>query len=285
MAVTVRELQAKRERGEKIVMVTAYDACFAGLADAAGVDVILVGDSLGTVVQGKPSTVTVTLDDMLYHTRLVSRVTTKALVIADIPFLIAHLAGDALLRAAGRLMQESGAGGVKVEGGKELAEKVAGLVAAGIPTIGHVGLQPQQVNRLGGYRVQGKTANAAEQIVIDAKALEAAGACAVVIEAVPSEVAEAVTQALAIPTIGIGAGPSCSGQVLVINDLLGLALPGQFQAKFVKRFDQLGERTISAIESYAREVRAGEFPAAEHTYTTSATESCSSAKEGAAKAK
>ncbi len=259
--VRTTDLQQMRERGERIVATTAYDWCFARLVDAAGVDVVLVGDSLGTVVQGGQSTVAVTLDAMVYHTKLVSRGTERGLLIADLPFLMAHFSFDEVLRAAGRLMQEGGAEAVKLEGGAGTAPIIERLVRAGIPVMGHVGLQPQRFHQLGGHKLQGKTEAGASQIVADAVAVAEAGAFAVVVEGVPPAVASAVTKAVTIPTIGIGAGPDCSGQVLVMHDLLGLHPRDVDVPRFVKKYAELGKDVVTAVGRFADEVRRGVFPA------------------------
>jgi len=256
--VTTTRLAELKAAGERIVMITAYDAPGARLADAAGVDSILVGDSLGMTVLGLDSTLPVTMDDMVRATTAVSRGASRALVVADLPFLSYQVSVEEAIRNAGRLLAEGGAQAVKLEGGAEVADLVGILVDAGIPVVGHVGLTPQSVNVFGGYKTQGKDAEGALALVDDCLALEAAGACAVVLELVPAELAALVSEELAIPTIGIGAGAGCDGQVQVFHDILGL---GDFTPRHARRFAEIGEAITSAIAAYAGEVRAGEFPA------------------------
>jgi len=251
-------------KAQKITCLTAYDYPTARLVDEAGVDVILVGDSLGMVVLGLESTLAVTLEDMLHHTRAVRRAVRHALVVADMPFGSYHTDTAESLRNAVRFVKEAGAEAVKVEGGERRLELIARLTEAEIPVMGHVGLTPQSVNALGGYRVQGKTPDAAEQLLRDARAVEAAGAFAVVLEAVPRELAAQITRELRIPTIGIGAGPDCDGQVLVLHDMLGLTfspLP-----KFARRYANVGEMIAKAAREYCEDVRAGMFPSDAESY-------------------
>ncbi|PYT72613.1 MAG: 3-methyl-2-oxobutanoate hydroxymethyltransferase [Acidobacteria bacterium] len=248
----------------KITCLTAYDYPTARLVDEAGVDVILVGDSLGMVVLGHESTLPVTLEDMLHHTRAVRRGTRRALLVADMPFGSYHTDTGESLRNAVRFVKEAGAEAVKVEGGERRLELIARLTEAEIPVMGHVGLTPQSVNALGGYRVQGKTPDAAQQLVRDARAVEGAGAFAVVLEAVPRELAAQITREVRIPTIGIGAGPDCDGQVLVLHDLLGLTfnpLP-----KFARQYASVGEIISSAVRQYCDDVQSGEFPSDAESY-------------------
>lgn len=257
--IRVPDLVARKERGEKIVMLTAYDYTMARLLDRAGIDVLLVGDSLGMVVLGYETTLPVTLEAMLHHTRAVSRGAQRALVVADMPFLTYQVSVEEALRNAGRLIQEGGAAAVKIEGGGAAVEAAARLVETGIPVMGHLGLLPQSVHLLGGFRQQARDEEAAAQLLADAQALEEAGAFAVVLESIPASVARTVTARLGIPTIGIGAGPHCDGQVLVSFDMLGLsqgAVP-----PFVKRYADLGEQTVAAAQAYAADVRTGRFPA------------------------
>lgn len=256
--------QLKRE-GRPIVALTAYDATFARLLDEAGVDVILVGDSLGMVVKGEPDTLAVTLDEMIYHARAVRRGVRRAHLVVDLPFMTYQVSLSDGMRNAGRLMQEGGAAGVKLEGGHRYAELVARLTASGIPVMGHLGLTPQSVRALGGYRVQGRAPAAAQQLLDDALALQQAGAYALVLEAVPRELAREVTAALEIPTIGIGAGADCDGQVLVLYDLLGL--DPRFQPRFVKRYAELGAQVVGAVGRYGAQVRARRFPTAAHGWS------------------
>lgn len=256
--IRLPDLQAKKRRGDKIVMLTAYDYTMARLLDRAGVDILLVGDSLGMVVLGYETTLPVTLDAMVHHTRAVSRGAQRAFVVADLPFLTYQISVEEAMRNAGRLIQEGGAAAVKIEGGGASVEVASRLVEAGIPVIGHLGLLPQSVHQLGGFRQQARREEDAAQLLADAQALEAAGAFAVVLESIPAAVAQAVTADLQIPTIGIGAGPHCDGQVLVSYDMLGLsqdAVP-----PFVKRYADLGEQSVAAVRAYAEDVRAGRFP-------------------------
>jgi 3-methyl-2-oxobutanoate hydroxymethyltransferase len=258
------DLRKKKADNERIVMVTAYDYTMARLVDAAGVDMVLVGDSLGMVVQGHEDTLPVTVEHMVYHTRCVSRGLEKAHLVADLPFLSWQLSHAQALETAGQLIREGRAQSVKLEGGERAASTIQSIVGTGIPVVGHVGLTPQSVHAMGGFRLQGKSDGEAERIISDAVAVEQAGAFCVVLEAIPSDVAAEITQRLTIPTIGIGAGMHCGGQVLVCNDLLGL--DGRFKPRFVKRFAELEAPIIEAVESYAREVREGVFPSKEHTF-------------------
>jgi 3-methyl-2-oxobutanoate hydroxymethyltransferase len=254
--VRVPDLALMKERGERIVMLTAYDATIARLLDQAGIDLLLVGDSLGQVILGLDTTVSVTLDAMLHHTRAVSRGANRALVVADMPFLSYQVSAEQAMRNAARLFR-AGAAAVKVEGGRPVAETVHRLTAAGLPVMGHVGLTPQHVHRLGGMRRQARDPNAAEQLMQDVLALEDAGAFAVVLEAIPDSVANEVTSRLTIPTIGIGAGPGCDGQVLVSYDMLGLF---DGAPPFVPRYARLGDSIISAAKGFVSDVRQGAHP-------------------------
>jgi len=261
--VRVPDLAARKQRGEKIAMLTAYDYTMARLLDRAGIDVLLVGDSLGMVMLGHETTLPVTLDAMIHHTRAVSRGTQRALVIADMPFLTYQVSVEEAMRNAARLIQEGGAHAVKLEGGGAAIEATARLVEAGIPVMGHLGLLPQSVHQLGGFRQQARDETDAAQLLADAQALAEAGAFAVVLESIPAAVAAKVTEELDVPTIGIGAGPYCDGQVLVSYDMLGLsqdAVPS-----FVRRYAELGEETVAAVREYTEDVRAGRFPAPSHT--------------------
>lgn len=268
--VTVTAVRAMKARGERVVMLTAYDTPTARLLDAAGVDVILVGDSLAMVALGYETTLPVTLEEMLHHTRAVARGAARALVVGDLPFLSYQVSREEALRSAGRMLKEGNAQAVKLEGGVEVAGTVAALVEAGIPVMGHIGLTPQAVHRMGGYKVQGRTAEAAARLLKDAVALERAGAFSMVLEGLPWQVAVAVTEAVGIPTIGIGAGPRCDGQVLVTNDLLGLF--DEFTPKFVKRYANLREILLQAFGQFREEVRAGAFPGPEHSFSLEAGE-------------
>lgn len=261
---SVLDLQSMKADNRKIVMVTAYDYTMARLADAGGVDMVLVGDSLGMVIQGHEDTLPVTLDHMVYHTRCVSRGLKKAHLVADMPFMSWQRSIGQALASAGRLVQEGRAQSVKLEGGEDAAATISKLVGAGIPVVGHVGLTPQSVHTMGGFRVQGRTDEGAQQVIADAVAVEQAGAFCLVLEGIPGDVAAEITQRLAIPTVGIGAGVHCDGQVLVCNDLLGM--DGSFQPKFVKRFAELEAPITTAFERYAEEVRSASFPGPEHAF-------------------
>jgi 3-methyl-2-oxobutanoate hydroxymethyltransferase len=256
--IRVPDLVPMKERGERIVMLTAYDATMARLFDRAGIDLFLVGDSLGNVILGLDTTIPVTLEAMIHHTRAVTRGADRALVVADLPFLTYQVTAEEAMRNAARLFQEGGAAAVKLEGGRALAATVRRLTLAGLPVMGHLGLTPQHVHQLGGMLQQARNDKAAQELILDACALEDAGAFAVVLEAIPDAVAEAVTSKLRIPTIGIGAGPHCDGQVLVSHDVLGLF--DTFVPPFVKQYAQLGEMIINAATNYANDVREGVFP-------------------------
>jgi 3-methyl-2-oxobutanoate hydroxymethyltransferase len=264
-AVTVRELQAMKGRGERITALTAYDYLFARYVDAAGVDVVLVGDSLGQVVLGLDSTVPVTMDDMVHHARAVRRGVARAMLVVDMPFLSYQISREEALRNAGRILKETGATAVKLEGGSpEMVETTAALVRAGIPVMAHLGFTPQSVHTLGGYRVQGREEAAGQRMRGEALALQDAGAFALVLELVPGPLASSLSQALRIPTIGIGAGAGCDGQVLVLYDMLGLNT--DFQPRFLRRFAEVGQQVREGVEAYVRAVKSGEYPAAEHTF-------------------
>ncbi len=258
--VRVPDLKEMKKRGERIAMLTAYDATMARLFDRAGLDVILVGDSLGMVVMGCDTTLPVTLDVMVHHTQAVCRGVKRALVVTDMPFLTYQVSAAEAVRNAGRILQEGGATAVKIEGGRPMLEAVSRLVEVGIPVMGHLGLTPQSVHRLGGYRAQARTEEGAALLLEDAQALEAAGAFSIVLESIPDEVARRVTEALSIPTIGIGAGPYCDGQVLVSYDAFGL-YDGPVPP-FVKQYANLGDQMRAAAEAYAEEVRQGRYPVA-----------------------
>lgn len=262
--LTIRHIVRKKAAGEKIAMVTAYDATFARLIDAADADILLVGDSLGMVVQGHETTLPVTTDHILYHTQAVVRGSERALVVADMPFMSYQAALADALRNAGRLLAEGGAQAVKVEGGQRCVPTIRALVDAGIPAMGHLGLTPQSVNVFGGFRVQAREEEAAEQLLRDALALEEAGAFGIVLEMVPAELATRVTESLAIPTIGIGAGAGCDGQVLVCYDFLGM--DERFTPRFVKRYRDLSTEIRDATTAYVDEVRRGVFPGDEHSF-------------------
>ncbi len=263
MRTTLTSLQKLRDKGEKIAVLTCYDASFAALLEANGVDILLVGDSLGMVLQGHETTLPVTLDDMVYHTACVARGAKKAFIVADMPFgTFQNSPQEAFVHAAPLMV--AGAQMVKLEGGASMVETVRFLTERGIPVCGHIGLTPQSVNQLGGYRVQGKDSAAAQKLLQDAVALEQAGAGMVVLEAIPALLAAEITAALSIPTIGIGAGADCSGQVLVLHDILDV-YPGK-KARFVKNYMQGAASIADAVACYVREVKAGEFPRAEHGF-------------------
>ncbi|WP_434299389.1 3-methyl-2-oxobutanoate hydroxymethyltransferase [Corallococcus exiguus] len=262
--VTIHTLKRLKQSGQKICMVTAYDATFARILDEGGADVLLVGDSLGMVIQGQESTLPVTMDQMVYHAAAVSRGAKRAHVVGDLPFMSYQVSPQEAVRNAGRLVSEGNVGSVKLEGGAEFAETVRAIVRASIPVMGHLGLTPQSVHKMGGYVVQGRDEDAARRMLDDALALEAAGAYALVLEGVPLELARTITQSLKIPTIGIGAGKHCDGQVLVCYDLLGMN--PDFKPKFVKRFANLHGNIKEAANTYFSEVRAGTFPDEEHSF-------------------
>jgi len=259
---TIRE---KKIKNDKITMLTAYDYSLASMVDEAGIDMILVGDSLGMVVLGYENTLSVTMDDMVHHTKAVVRGAKNAMVVADMPFLSYHISVTEAVRNAGRLIQEGGAQAVKLEGGEERLPVVKAILEAEIPIVGHIGLTPQSVNQFGGFKVQGKDIETARKLIRDAKLLEEAGVFAIVLEGVPSALAEKITASLSIPTIGIGAGKYCDGQVLVINDTLGM-FKGHIP-KFVKKFTNLEPLIVDALKAYKSEVEAGTFPGPEHGFT------------------
>ena len=266
---TVKSFQTAKQEQQKITMLTSYDYSMAQIIDAAGVDAILVGDSVGMVVQGNDSTLPVTMDDMVYHCRCVSRGVSRALLVGDMPFLSYHVSAEEAVRNAGRLVQEGGADAVKLEGGKDMAEVVRAIVHAQIPVMGHIGLTPQSVNVFGGFKVQGKEESRARALVEDALALEEAGVFSIVLEAVPEELAKLITEAVHVPTIGIGAGRWCDGQVLVINDILGMY--SDFTPKFVRRYANLKDTITQAVADYNSDVREQRFPAKENTFAMDAT--------------
>jgi 3-methyl-2-oxobutanoate hydroxymethyltransferase len=262
--VTTATLRARKGGAEKIAVVTAYDVVFARLADDAGIDIVLVGDSLGMVVQGERTTLAVTMDDMVYHSRIVSRGVRRAHLVADMPFMSYQASVEDGIRAAGRLLKEGRAEAVKLEGGTEIAELVRRLVGAGIPVMGHVGLTPQSVHELGGFKVQGRTNEQRAQILADARAVSEAGAYAVVVEGVPQTVAADVTRSISAVTIGIGAGADCDGQVMVMHDLHGLE--PAWKPRFVRRYAEMGKLVSEAFAAYAADVRAGKFPGPGESY-------------------
>jgi len=261
--VTVPALRSRKLRGPRIAMLTAYDHVFATIFDAAGIDVLLVGDSLGNVVQGLETTLPVTLEETLYHTRIVARAARRALVVADLPFGTYQISPEEAVRSAVRCVKEGGAQAVKLEGGVSVAAAIERIGAAEIPVMGHVGLTPQAVHRMGGHRVQGRGEEGRARVLADARAVEAAGAFAVVLEGMPAELAAEVTACLSIPTIGIGAGVACDGQVLVMHDMLGLC---EWTPGFVKQYAALGQLASQAARAFAEEVREAKFPGPEHSY-------------------
>ena len=263
--VTVREVLAKKQRGERLVMVAAYDALFARLSDEGGADLILVGDSLANVILGLDSTVPITVDQMIHHGAAVRRGAMRAMVIVDMPFMSYQVSTEDALRNAGRIMKETNAHAVKVEGGdSEIAATIHAMTRAGIPVMAHIGFTPQSVNTLGGFRVQGREPADLDRLVEEARRVEAAGAFSVVLELVPTAVSKAVTAAVRIPTIGIGAGVECDGQVLVLHDLLGLN--DQFRPKFLRRYAELAGDVRSAVTAFADDVRTGRYPDSEHSF-------------------
>lgn len=262
--MTVPQLQRMKHDGSKITMLTCYDATFMRILDEAGVDIVLVGDTLGMVIQGNTSTTPVTMEEMIYHARIVSRGVTHAHLLVDMPFMSYQASVEDAVRNAGRLVKEGGAESIKLEGGRERAEAVRVIDQAGIPVMAHIGLTPQSVNKLGGFKVQGKDPEQAMRLLEDAKILEEAGAFALLMECVPAPLAERITQTLSIPTIGIGAGAATDGQVLVIYDLLGM--DNSFNPKFAKRYANLHETITTAVRSYIGEVRGGLFPGRENSY-------------------
>jgi 3-methyl-2-oxobutanoate hydroxymethyltransferase len=262
--ITIPDIIKMKQSGKRITVLTAYDFPFARLIDDGGVDIILVGDSAGVVVAGHDTTLPVTMDEMIYHTKAVRRATPKALVVADMPFMSYQTGIEDACRNSGRMIKEGGAEAVKVEGGSNMAHVIRAISSIDIPVMAHIGLTPQSVHRMGGYKVQGRN-DQAERIMDDALAVQHAGAFAVVLEGIPSRLAADITAKLTIPTIGIGAGPACDGQVLVIHDILGLC--EKYSPKFVKRYADLAPLISAAVKQYVDEVRAGEFPTEEHSFS------------------
>jgi 3-methyl-2-oxobutanoate hydroxymethyltransferase len=263
--ITIQALLEMKRRGERIAMLTAYDHATALLEDRAGVDVILVGDSVGMAVLGYENTIPVTVEEIVHHLRAVTRAHPRALVTGDLPFMSYQAGPPDAVRNAGRLLKEGGAEAVKLEGGKRMEAVIKAIVDAAIPVMGHLGLTPQSLHQMGGYRVQGKDPRDADRLVEEAALLESYGCFALVVEGMPWKVAQRITQAVAIPTIGIGAGPHCDGQVLVVNDLLGM--DESFAPRFVKRYAEVGKSMASAFESYIADVKAGRFPDLDHSYS------------------
>ena len=268
--VTILEVQAMKERGEKITMLTAYDYPFAKIMDACGVDIILVGDSVGTVVQGVPNTLPVTMDEMIYHTRMAARGRQRALLVFDMPFMSYQESVEQARRNAGRAIKESGAEAVKLEGGENVAATIEAIANMDVPVMAHIGLTPQSVHRMGGFKVQGRETKQRKKLLADAKAVENAGAFSVVMECIPAELAAEITASLKIPTIGIGSGIKCDGQVLVIHDVLGLYTDRKIS--FVKQYVNLNEAIVKAVVSYLDEVRRGAFPTKEHSFSMESTD-------------
>jgi 3-methyl-2-oxobutanoate hydroxymethyltransferase len=262
--ITVPHILKMKQRGEKITCLTAYDYSFARILDEAGVEMLLVGDSLACVVQGNHNTLAVTMDEMIYHTRLVARGRKRALVVGDMPFLSYQVSREQALENAGRFLKEGGAEAVKLEGGVAMQETIAAVVQAGIPVMGHVGLTPQSVHRFGGYKIQGRDKTRREEVLRDAQAVEDAGAFSIVLEGMPLDLAEEITACLTIPTIGIGAGVHCDGQVLVIHDMLGLF--DDFTPKFVKRYTDLKTAMSAAVKDFISDVKERKFPTEEHSF-------------------
>jgi len=263
--VTILDIQRKKIEQQPITMLTAYDYPGATMVDEAGIDIILVGDSLAMTVLGYPDTVSITVDEMLHHCKAVARGAKRAFLVGDMPFMSYQISPSEAVRNAGRYMKEAGMDAVKLEGGREVLEAVRAIVAAGIPVMGHLGLTPQTATKLGGYKVQAKTASAAQRLREDALALQEAGCFSIVLEAIPASIGETVSKELSIPTIGIGAGAGCDGQVLVFHDILGLF--DRFVPKFVKQYATLRQPILDALQAYREEVEAGTFPAKEHTFT------------------
>ncbi len=268
--ITIPDLIKKKQEGKKIVMLTCYDYPTACFMEKTGIDIVLVGDSLGMVVLGYSNTLPVTMDEMIHHTKAVSRGAKSPLVIGDMPFMAYHRNVEDAIWNAGRFVKEGGADAIKLEGGARVAHIVDGIVKAGIPVMGHIGLTPQSITQLGGFVAQGKTAETAKAIIDDAKALEEAGAFSILLEAIPEEVGKIIAERAIIPIIGIGAGKYCDGQLLIVNDLLGIF--ELFTPKFVKKYANLAEVILSALQSYKKEVESGDFPSKDHTYSISRDE-------------
>lgn len=262
--VTIQDFLKKKRESQKITMLTAYDYPFARIVDEAGIDAILVGDSLGMVVQGLDNTLPVTMDEMIYHTRMVTRAVNNSMVIGDMPFMSYQTGIEDAVRNAGRFLKEAGASAVKMEGGSEVAGHIRAMTKADIPVMAHIGLTPQSIHRMGGYKVQGKTDEAAEKLLEEARIVEDSGAFSLILEAIPLGLAKKVTGELSIPTIGIGAGPYCDGQVLVLHDVIGMF--ERFVPKFVKRYATLKDDALKAVRSYREEVESGIFPSEEQSF-------------------
>jgi 3-methyl-2-oxobutanoate hydroxymethyltransferase len=261
---TIQDFLKRKKEGRKITMLTAYDYPFAQIVDEAGIDCILVGDSLGMVVQGLENTLPVTMDEMIYHTRMVSRAVKNAMVIGDMPFMSYQSGVQDAVKNAGRFLKEAGAAAVKIEGGSEVVEHIRIMTKSDIPVMAHIGLTPQSIHRMGGYKVQGKTEESAGKLMEEAHAVEDAGAFSLLLEAIPMSLAKRITKELTIPTIGIGAGPHCDGQILVLHDVIGLF--ERFVPKFVKKYANLKEDTLKAIKAYKEEIEKGIFPSEEQSF-------------------
>jgi 3-methyl-2-oxobutanoate hydroxymethyltransferase len=261
---TIQDFLKKKKEGKKIIMLTAYDYPFARIVDDAGIDAILVGDSLGMVVQGLENTLPVTMDEMIYHTKMVTRAVKNAMVLGDMPFMSYQTGISEAVKNAGRFLKEAGASAVKIEGGAEIAEHIRALTKSDIPVMAHIGLTPQSVHRMGGYKVQGKTEAAAKKLVEEAHIVEDAGAFSLLLEAIPMGLAKKITEELSIPTIGIGAGPHCDGQILVLHDVIGLF--ERFVPRFVKQYANLKEESLKAIKTYREEIEKGIFPSKDQSF-------------------
>jgi len=262
--LTIQDIVMMKQNGERVSMLTAYDASFAGLIDAAGIDMVLVGDSLGMVLLGYDSTIPVTMEEMLHHCRAASRGVKRAVLVGDMPFMSYQVSESEAIINAGRFLKEAGCDAVKLEGGTEVCDTVKAIVKAGIPVVGHIGLTPQTVSQLGGYKVQGRDADSARRLLQSARDLEAAGVFAVVLECIPAQLSEAITKAVAMPTIGIGAGKHCDGQVLVTHDMVGMF--EKFIPSFVKQYVNLAPQIKEAVGAYRQDVKNGSFPAEEHSF-------------------
>jgi 3-methyl-2-oxobutanoate hydroxymethyltransferase len=262
--ITINDIIQKKQDGQKISMITAYDFPFARIADEAGMDMVLVGDSLAMVVQGLENTLPVTMDEMVYHTRMVSRGAQRAMVVGDMPYLSYQVSVQEAVRNAGRFIKEGAAGAVKIEGGAEMADQIRAMTRAEIPVMAHIGLTPQALHRMGGFKVQGKSEEARKILIEEARKVEDAGAFSLLIEGVPMDLARTITESISIPTIGIGAGPHCDGQVLVLHDVIGLF--ERFTPKFVKKYANLGQTALEAMKSFREEIESGQFPTEEQSF-------------------
>ena len=262
--ITIHDLLKKKREGKKITMLTAYDYPFARIVDEAGIDAIIVGDSVGMVVQGLENTLPVTMDEMIYHTKIVSRAVKNAMVIGDLPFMSYQIGAEEAVRNAGRFLKEAGASAVKLEGGIEVGEHIRAMTRSDIPVMAHIGLTPQSIHRMGGYKIQGKTEESAKRLLEEAHIVEDAGAFSLLLEAIPAGLAKKITEEMTIPTIGIGAGPCCDGQVLVLHDVIGLF--DRFLPRFAKRYANLKDDVLKAVTAYKEEVEKGIFPSEKHSF-------------------